>query len=192
MKNIPKGISVIFYIIVTLFLGINAALAYSYSGKHWHAEKAYYRFATSLPSSMRKSTYYGEQKTWDEGSGSNFRFYYDPGSSNSVGYVHIDGTGKTIAQVFLSYDINNPNHIIKAVMEYDHDEQWHTDVSSNPPNTKFDAWNIAAHEFGHWLQLGHSTNMDATMYDFASKGETKKRTLHPDDQNGIRRIYNNH
>jgi len=55
-----------------------------------------------------------------------------------------------------------------------------------------DVQNIAAHEFGHNLNLGDlydAGSREFTMYGYSSAGETKKRTLEGDDKSGIRFIY---
>lgn len=61
--------------------------------------------------------------------------------------------------------------------------------STSGESGKFDVQNIATHEFGHWLCLGHSSDTEATMYKNAAAGETKRRTLNTDDIQGIRSIY---
>ena len=48
---------------------------------------------------------------------------------------------------------------------------------------------IAAHEFGHALGLGHSVSSDATMYFSTSSCNTANRSLHPDDIAGVRALY---
>jgi hypothetical protein len=48
---------------------------------------------------------------------------------------------------------------------------------------------IAAHEFGHALGLGHSTVSGATMYPSVSSCNTGNRTLDPDDISGVRSLY---
>lgn len=48
---------------------------------------------------------------------------------------------------------------------------------------------IAAHEFGHALGLGHSTVSGATMYPSVSSCDTGPRTLNPDDIAGALFIY---
>jgi Matrixin len=48
---------------------------------------------------------------------------------------------------------------------------------------------IAAHEFGHALGLGHSTVPTATMYPSVSSCNTGNRTLDGDDISGVRSLY---
>jgi hypothetical protein len=48
---------------------------------------------------------------------------------------------------------------------------------------------IAAHEFGHALGLGHSAVTSATMYPSVSSCATGNRTLDPDDIAGVEALY---
>ena len=48
---------------------------------------------------------------------------------------------------------------------------------------------IAAHEFGHALGLGHSTSASATMYPSVSSCDPRNRTLDADDIAGARALY---
>ena len=48
---------------------------------------------------------------------------------------------------------------------------------------------IAAHEFGHALGLGHSTTAGATMFPSVSYCSTDPRTLHSDDIAGVSSLY---
>lgn len=52
-----------------------------------------------------------------------------------------------------------------------------------------DLQNTLAHEFGHVLGLDHVDIEDATMYPSMAAGETFKRDLHPDDEDGARYLY---
>jgi hypothetical protein len=56
---------------------------------------------------------------------------------------------------------------------------------------EMDYQNIATHEFGHAVGLGHpeDTCTEETMYRFASFGETKKRTLEAGDIAGVNDLY---
>ena len=48
---------------------------------------------------------------------------------------------------------------------------------------------IAAHEFGHALGLGHSTSPSATMYPSVSSCNTSNRSLDADDIAGVQALY---
>ena len=48
---------------------------------------------------------------------------------------------------------------------------------------------IAAHEFGHALGLGHSSFATATMYPSAAHCDASLRSLDPDDISGVRALY---
>ncbi|MCA9559940.1 MAG: matrixin family metalloprotease, partial [Myxococcales bacterium] len=52
-----------------------------------------------------------------------------------------------------------------------------------------DLQNALTHEVGHFLGLGHSDTIDATMYASAAPGEIGKRTLHPDDVAAVQQLY---
>jgi hypothetical protein len=66
--------------------------------------------------------------------------------------------------------------------------------SDSGQSGRMDVQNIAAHEFGHNLCLNDlydAGSREFTMYGYSSAGETKKRSLHQDDIDGIRYIYPN-
>ena len=56
-----------------------------------------------------------------------------------------------------------------------------------------DSLNIANHEAGHVAGMDHPAKKctEETMYPFAEQGETKKRTLHTGDIQGIKELYGN-
>ena len=51
--------------------------------------------------------------------------------------------------------------------------------------------NIATHELGHSVGMGHPADecTEETMYRFASEGETKKRDLNAGDIAGVNQLY---
>ncbi len=63
--------------------------------------------------------------------------------------------------------------------------------SSNGQLDKMDLENIATHEIGHALGMGHPSDVckDETMYRYSSNGETKKRDLNFGDILGIDKLY---
>jgi hypothetical protein len=54
---------------------------------------------------------------------------------------------------------------------------------------RVDLQNVLTHEAGHFLGLGHSSDLTATMAAKAMVGETKKRDLAQDDRDGLCEIY---
>ncbi len=65
--------------------------------------------------------------------------------------------------------------IIEADIVYNLNFQW-GNVSTTPGNI-MDGENIAVHEFGHYIGLGHISNTESTMFANANFRETKKRSL---------------
>lgn len=58
-----------------------------------------------------------------------------------------------------------------------------------PPVGHTDLRNTVTHEVGHFLGLDHTPDRKATMYAKAPAGETIKRDLDPDDEEGLCYIY---
>lgn len=65
------------------------------------------------------------------------------------------------------------------------------DWSDNGEAGKMDFEEIATHELGHAVGLGHPEDSctEETMYRYASLGETKKRDLNTGDIAGIATLY---
>jgi hypothetical protein len=65
-------------------------------------------------------------------------------------------------------------------------------TDNNPSQTNCiarDVQNIATHEWGHFIGLGHSLTQSATMYAYSENGDVAKRVLSSDDVAGIDAIY---
>jgi len=99
--------------------------------------------------------------------------------------VWYEKTGKPSQRDILEYDI----------IFDDNDYLWGkagtTDETNLGNPNIMDYHNIAAHEIGHAAGLSHPDNScsEETMYFQASQGETKKRTLHDGDIDGIKDLY---
>ncbi len=59
----------------------------------------------------------------------------------------------------------------------------------NPTCVVYDVWNTCAHEAGHFLGFAHTTDPDAVMFPTAAIGDTNKRSLHADDEQGVCTVY---
>ena len=110
--------------------------------------------------------------------GKNEVMFEDLGTTNTIAYTIVWGVfgGPPQGRKLVEWD---------AVFNSDYD--WSETGEAN----KMDYQNIATHEFGHALGLGHpdSTCTEETMYAFASFGETKKQTLEAGDITGVNKLY---
>jgi Matrixin/Putative peptidoglycan binding domain len=98
--------------------------------------------------------------------------------SHGDGY-DFDGRGNVLAHAF--YPPPNGG-TIAGDAHFDDEEQWF--VNSGGPGT--DLVTVAAHEFGHSLGLGHSSERAALMFAYYLGPH---RFLDTDDRNGIRALY---
>jgi len=113
-----------------------------------------------------------------------------PDDVNEVYFADVDSSG-AIA-VTIVWGIFNAPPPFRELVEWD---QVYDDVdfdwSSSGEAGKMDFENIAQHELGHSVGMGHPPDSctDETMYAFASAGETKKRDLNTGDITGIDSLY---
>ena len=61
--------------------------------------------------------------------------------------------------------------------------------TNSEENAIVDLQNTLTHEAGHFLGLDHSAVAASTMFGSAPNGELEKRTLHPDDIDGLQSAY---
>lgn len=115
-------------------------------------------------------------------------------SSNAkikVWWAAIDGSGGALARTTVWY--NTATKVIsKAEIVFDTGNKWFISSKSSCAGiagSPFDIRNVATHEIGHAIGLGHASNTKLTMYGSAAQGETLKRSLGIGDQRGIDAIY---
>jgi hypothetical protein len=119
------------------------------------------------------------------------RVGYFPGERNANVLMFRDrnwahGRG-VLALTSVTYDVNT-GRIVDADIEFNSQHYRYTTTDA-AVLVEIDVMNTMVHEVGHFLGLDHSANPEATMFASAPVGETKKRSLHPDDEAGICEIY---
>lgn len=131
----------------------------------WNAVPANFKFVDSGTNSRTQATQnYQNEVMWS-----------NDVEGNAIAYTAIWGAGNEVVECDLAF-----------LNSYD----WSS--SGNPAGWQMDTQNIATHELGHFLvllDLYNGSDAQKTMYGYAGPGETYKRSLEPDDENGIIYIY---
>ena len=117
----------------------------------------------------------------------------DTSSPDNLNEVYFGDVGSSGAiAVTIVWGIFSGPLSIRELVEWDQvydqvDFNWGSTGEAN----KMDFENIATHELGHTVGLGHPSDgcIEETMFRFADFGETKKRTLNTGDIAGINALY---
>ncbi|MBU0612952.1 hypothetical protein KKB10_02955 [Patescibacteria group bacterium] len=169
-----------------IFFPHSDSKAYTYGGQKWSNGKAgyYLDIAGWDPTLIVYPAH-----TWND-AGSPFRFnfkghniYHDRDGKNTVTRFTMNNSRP--AETRLRW---NGNSLSEADVVFNMRYGW---GCCGEPNL-YDVKNAMTHEFGHWLVLLDQNNpwdYWDTMYKTTYPGETRKRTLHSDDRNGINYIY---
>jgi Matrixin len=119
------------------------------------------------------------------------RTYDSSNAKIKVWWAAIDGSGGILARTTVWY--NTATKVIsKAEVVFDAGDKWFISSKSSCAGiagSPFDIQDVATHEIGHAVGLGHVTDTKLTMYGSAAQGETLKRSLGIGDQKGIDAIY---
>ena len=114
-----------------------------------------------------------------------------PDGANEVYFGNVDSPGAIAVTIVWGIFRGPPSgrELVEWDQVYDQiDFSWSTIGETG----KMDFENIATHEIGHAVGMGHPSDdcTEETMYRFASVGETKKRTLEAGDITGVKDLYN--
>jgi hypothetical protein len=130
-------------------------------------------------------------EAWN-GAGANFSFSYDGLHSRTDGIsfngvneiLFYDSPGPELG--FTSWQASSPDGVLIEADFYLNTRYSWTTAGTPLMGSPFDVQTAALHEFGHFLGLDHSADVNAIMYAFY---QGVRRDLHPDDIAGIRSIY---
>ena len=118
-----------------------------------------------------------------------------PDDKNEVYFADVDRSGAIAVTIVWGHFFGPPfaRDLIEWDQVYDDvDYDWSLDAP-NDEGTQMDFDNIAAHELGHTVGMGHSptddTCLEQTMYPTAAFEETKKRSLELGDKTGVAKLY---
>uniref|UniRef100_A0A182PKF5 Peptidase metallopeptidase domain-containing protein n=1 Tax=Anopheles epiroticus TaxID=199890 RepID=A0A182PKF5_9DIPT len=126
---------------------------------------------------------------WSQHANINFREVYSTDADIQVlfarrfhgdGY-NFDGPGKILAHAFY------PGTGIGGDAHFDADERWLLNEPLDAEGTRL--FDVAVHEFGHSLGLGHSSQKDAIMFAWHHISYRGKDNIPDDDRLGIQSIY---
>jgi hypothetical protein len=170
--------------------------AYVANGSTWNAaEVLYYINPTNLDlsASAVEGAVRAGADTWHQQAAVNFRFVYAGQSaqtSNTLDNVNLvtfrnASSGSAIAT---TYWWSSGSRIVDADIVF-WDGAFRFYAGTSGCSGGFYIEDIAAHEFGHALGLGHSDSTLATMYFSVSSCNTGPRSLDADDIAGVRSLY---
>lgn len=115
----------------------------------------------------------------------------DSRNTNLVMWRDKDWNALASAQAFALTSVTyNPRNGLIADADIQVNTELYTySTSTQPRANHVDLQNTLTHEVGHFIGLDHSDISAATMFSTAPIGEITKRSLHPDDINGICSTY---
>ena len=180
----------------SIVLSDQATSAYVLSGPSWSTRPVPYWINTTnldLPDASVESAVRAGADTWAQQTNASFSFSF---SGRSVQTTNTnDGINLIVfrnassgSAIATTYWWSNGSGIIDADIVF-WDGGFHFFAGTTGCSGGFYIEDIAAHEFGHALGLGHSTSPSATMYPSVSSCNMGNRTLDADDIAGVLALY---
>ncbi len=197
MPGISKPWSILVLSVLVLLLSATPSFSFLYDGIHWNDSDLPVRWEINedgtADTTGEFSAVRAGYQVWENVSGSYFTETYLGTTSLSgpaYDYHNVVSWGSTDGSIATCYYWYYPStgRLVEFDIVFEDDFTW----SSTGEAGKMDIQNIGTHEFGHTLLLGDlygGGDAEKTMYGYGATGETKKRTLHQDDIDGIRYIY---
>jgi len=196
LKRTRVGLCFLASTLAIVLTGTRETSGYVLSGPTWASGPVLYYVNTTnldLPDAVIPPALAVGADAWSTQTRASFRFQYAGTSTvttNTNDGINVvmfrnASSGSAIAT---TYWWSSGSHIIDAdIVFWDGGFQFFT--RSTGCSNGFYIEDIAAHEFGHALGLGHSTVASATMYPSVSTCATGNRTLDPDDIAGVEALY---
>jgi hypothetical protein len=156
----------------------------AYMGPKWSSPATTYSLAASIPAGWANAIQAAAQ-AWTQG-GSRFALTFSASSPHTISFADL-GAGSTLASTRVEF-FQSSQQLVRFSMTFNNRYTWSTSGQAG----QFDVQNIAAHEFGHAVGLGHPSSTQCaqeTMWASAGAGEIKQRSLEPGDTNGIITLY---
>jgi hypothetical protein len=173
----------------------NTAAYTAYANKWAFSPVSYFVNASNLDlsSSAADAAVRAGADAWSAQSHARFRFAYGGASAQTT--TTNDGLNLVVfrnasngSAIATTYWWSNSSGIIDADIVF-WDAGFRFFAGASGCSAGFYIEDIATHEFGHALGLGHSTLAGATMYPSVSSCNTSNRTLDADDVAGVQWLY---
>jgi hypothetical protein len=196
VKRTRIGLCLLAATFTIVLAGTRDTSGYVLSGPTWAPGPVLYYVNTTnmdLPDAVIPPALAVGANAWSDQTRASFRFQY--AGTSTVTTNTNDGLNVVMfrnasngSAIATTYWWSSGSRIIDAdIVFWDGGFQFFT--GSTGCSNGFYIEDIAAHEFGHVLGLGHSTVPTATMYPTVSTCATGNRTLDPDDIAGVEALY---
>ena len=169
--------------------------AYSYlaQGVKWKTFPVTFGFDASTSTYQMRNAVRSAFTTYDrleQPAGTFFKETTYANAQIKITWKYIDGPYNQLGKTSFSYRTDT-HAITSASITFDSGDKYFiaTTERCGQFGNQFDVQNIATHEIGHAINLGHVSDKLQSMYATAFAGETLKRTLGNGDKAGVSNLY---